>query len=318
MKKLLMVVWMLLLACLCTAAQAEECPARAYLGESFEWQYAQEVAPRLHEMVPVYAAPSENAWRGAGGKAAVSLTEPLTVLGRVPDSDWLLIEYEISAKERRIGYIDSQDDWTSWVTTLSLAGIVGKLAGDTVLTDDPRASGRAMATLPEGSCVSVLGCVGEELYYVETTIDGKTACGFVPACAVVLPGMTPLNDVMARMEGAWGFSGGAEVLGYGVIVTTEGSLLICDTDDSIEMPPTCLIPDHERTFTYAVYPTDAEDRRFWSEYVITLEAEGSHQIYGLSFFPGEEGETERMHIEEGPSGGFYTRYETMPEIVDDN
>lgn len=318
MKRIAMVVIALVLAGLCAAALAEDGAVRDYLGESFAWQDAQEVDPQLPEMLPVYAAPSEEAWRGAKGKAAVSLTEPLIVLGHVPDSDWLLIEYEVSARERRIGYIFSNDHWSPWVRTLSLAGIVAHISEDAVMTDDPRASGRAMTALQKGGCVSVLGAVGEEWYYVETTIDGKTACGFVLSSAVALPDMSPLTDVMERLEGVWGFSGGAEVLGYGVIATAEGSLLVCDTDDGMEVPPTSLIPDPERSFTYAVYPTDAEDRRFWSEYVITLMLDGTSRAYGLSFFPGEDGGPERMHIEEGPGGGFYTRYETMPEIIDDD
>ena len=316
MKKLAMMIVSLLAAGMCAAACAEEGEVKAYLGESFAWQNAQEVDPKRPEQLPVYAAPSEDAWRGANGRAAVSLTEPLAVLGVVEDSDWLLIEYEISATERRIGYICSNEHWSPWVSTLSLAGIVAHTSGETVMTDDPRASGRAMAVLPGNKLVCVLGGVGEDLFYVEATIDGKTAYGFVPSSAVALPEMTPQTDVTERLEGVWGFSGGAEVLGYGAIFTADGSLLLCDTDDGMETPPTRLIPDADRPATYAVYRTDAEDRRFWSEYVVTLEVDGSRQVYGLSFYPGEDGEPEHIHIEAGPSGGFYTRYETPPELID--
>lgn len=316
MKRLMMAL-VILLACAGVTARAEEA-ARAYVGESFAWEYAKEVAPQLAETVPVYAAPSEDAWRGANGEAAVSLAEPLTVLGVMKDSDWLLIEYEISATERRIGYIYSNDRWSPWVRGLSLAGIVAHTSGETVMTDDPRASGRAMAVLHADELVCVLGRVGEDLFYVEATVDGKTAHGFVPCSAVALPEMSPLTDVMETLEGVWGFYGGAEVLGYGAIFTADGSLLLCDTDDDMETPPTRLIPDEDLRATYAVYRTDAEDRRFWSEYVITLEMDESRQVYGLSFYPEEDGDPECIHIEWGPSGGFYARYETPPEMVDDD
>lgn len=313
MRKMMMVVVALLLTCLCAAAWAEDGAARDYLGDSFTWAYAQEVDPQLPKMLPVYAAPSEDAWRGAKGKAAVSLTDPLIVLGQEPDSDWLLIEYDLSATERRIGYVCSEERWSAWSSELSLAGISVTLTEDTALTDDPRASGRAMTMLSGGSQVSALGCVGEEWLYVETTVDGKAARGFVPSSAVALPEIMAMTDVMERLEGVWGFSGGAEIVDMGVIFTAEGSLLMCDSDD-METPPTYLIPDRDREATYAVYPRQPEDRRFWSDYVIALEVDGSRSVYGLSFYPAEEDEPERIHIEWGPSGGFYTRYETEPAI----
>lgn len=308
-----MALLVLALAATCAAAQAEDA-FEAYLGDSFAWQYAQTVDPRLPEMMPVYAAPSEDAWRGANGKAAVSLTEPLMVLGQEPDSDWLLIEYDISSTERRVGYIRSDERWSAWNAELSLAGISVTLTRDAALTDDPRASGRAMTTLAGGSRVSALGRVGEDWLYIETTIDGKVARGFIPMAVAERPPITRLDDVMDRLEGVWGFSGGAEILDMGAIFTAEGGLLFCDTDDDMQIPPTRLIPDHDRAATYAVYPTQQEDRRFWSEYVITLEVNDARSVYGLSFYPEDEGEQERIHIETGPSGGFYTRYEVEPVI----
>lgn len=318
MRKMAMVVALLMLVGLCPMARAEgsgqDSAVMGYVGECFAWEQAQEADPQLPEMVPVYAAPSEGAWRGANGRAAVSLTESLTLLGHEPDSDWLLIEYDISPTERRIGYIYSHNHWSPWVSELSLSGIGMRLAEDATLTDDPRASVREIARLHGGDEVSVLGCVKEDWFYVETEIDGKTARGFIPVSAAELPEMAILTDVMDRMEGVWGFSGGAEVLGEGVIITADGSLLICDTDDYMETPPTHLIPDYDHPMAYAVYPTDPEDRRFWSKFVIVLQAEKDSSVYGLSFYPAEDGEPESMHIEWGPSGGFYARYDTEPTI----
>lgn len=317
MRRFALAVLALMLAAVC-AAQAEETAqggeAMGYLGECFRWDDAREADLRLPEMVPVYAAPSEDAWRGANGKAAVSLTEPFTLLGSVPDSNWMLIEYEVSRSERRMGYIQWGDNWPRSVGELSEAGIGITLSRDTVLTDDPRASGRAMARLSGGDTVIVLGCIAKDQLYVETMVDGKAARGMIQASAAQLPEMTRLPDVMRRLEGVWGFSGGAEVLGEGIIFTADGSLLICDTDDYMETPPTHLMPFYDRPFEYAVYPTHPEDKRFWSEAVIVLGTEEGGSVYGLSFYPGEEGEPERLHIESGPSGGFYARYGTEPTI----
>lgn len=314
MKKGVILVFVLLLA-LSAIARAEEADkVAAYLGESFVWEQADVIDLQLPELVPVYAAPSEDAWRGANGKAAVSLTEPFIALGSVPESNWMFIEYEVSDTERRMGYIQWGDSWPRRVGELSEAGIGMTLSRDAILTDDPRASGRAMAELDKGVQVSALGYVDEGWLYVETAIGGKAARGFIPMASVSLPELVPLTDVMDRLDGVWGFSGGGEILGEGAIITADGSLLFCDTDDYMETPPTRLIPDHDRPATYAVYATHPEDRRFWSEYVIVLQVEDGSAVYGLSFFPGEDGEPERMHIETGPSGGFYTRYDVLPTI----
>lgn len=314
MKKGIVIVFVLLLV-LGVAARAEEADGvAAYLGEAFLWEQADVVDLQLPELVPVYAAPSEDAWRGANGKAAVSLAEPFTTLGSAPESNWMLIEYEVSATERRMGYIQWGDSWSRRVGELSEAGIGMELSEDAVLTDDPRASGRAMVELAKGVQVSVLGYIDEGWLYVETAISGKVARGFIPMDAVSLPELVPLTDVMDRLDGVWGFSGGGEIFGEGAIITADGSLLFCDTDDYMETPPTRLIPDHDRAATYTVYQTQPEDKRFWSEYVIVLQVEESSAVYGLSFFPGEDGEPERIHIEVGPGGGFYTRYEVLPII----
>ena len=49
---------------------------------------------RQNRTVPVYAAPSEDAWRGANGRAAVSLAGPFTLLASFGNEGWWLIEYE--------------------------------------------------------------------------------------------------------------------------------------------------------------------------------------------------------------------------------
>lgn len=318
MKRWLCVLAALALAVSCAGARAEEEKAIAalgYLGESFRWENAQTADLQLAEMAPVYAAPSEDAWRGARGKAAVSLLEPFTVLGYAPeDSRWRLIEYEISSKERRVGYILWDDQWPGSAVELSETRVAATLKRDAVLTDDPWASGRAMATLPEGGSVTLLGSAKGGWLYVETSVDGQAARGFIPMETAALPEPEPLPEVMAGMEGVWGFYGGAEVLADGVILTADGDLTFCHEEFYMESPPEHLTADNEHPATYAVYAKLPGDERFWSDYVFVFRQEESSQVYGLHFFPEEDGEPERMHIEYGPSGGFYVRYETEPVI----
>ena len=54
----------------------------AYLGERIgEWRGSETVDAGIRVRLPVYAAPSRDAYRGANGKAEVSLKEPFEVYG---------------------------------------------------------------------------------------------------------------------------------------------------------------------------------------------------------------------------------------------
>ena len=66
---------------------------------------AKELGVSRDAKLPVYGAPFEEAWRGAGGRAAVSAAEPFLLLGSAQDGEWLLVSYQVDAKAGRIGWI---------------------------------------------------------------------------------------------------------------------------------------------------------------------------------------------------------------------
>ena len=109
------------------------------------------------------------------------------------DQGWMLMLYDANnSGQYRVGYIE-------------IAKIKGKkpaldiLGWDyspvevmvtTTLTDDPALTGRAMATLPAGTRVTYLSTMynTEAWDYIETTVDGKTARGFVPSGTLSITG----------------------------------------------------------------------------------------------------------------------------------
>ena len=135
--------------------------------------------------------PAETVNRAANGKASVSTNGPVYALGQ--DQGWMLMLYDANnSGQYRVGYIE-------------IAKIKGKkpaldiLGWDyspvevmvtTTLTDDPALTGRAMATLPAGTRVTYLSTMynTEAWDYIETTVDGKTARGFVPSGTLSITG----------------------------------------------------------------------------------------------------------------------------------
>lgn len=163
--------------------------------------------------LPVYAAPSEEAFRAAKGKAAVSLSAPFDVLGVCPGG-WYMVEYEISRAERRLGFVQGLD--VPQAQELMLQGVMGGLARATVVTDDPHGSRRALTTLPAGAGVRVFGLLDAHWLMIECDVDGRRAMGFVPVGALQLPETYRNAEAEAELVGDWAFIGGGEVLDYGV------------------------------------------------------------------------------------------------------
>ena len=172
-------------------------------------------------VLPVYSAPDEKAYRGADGRACVSLREEVTVLDSIRYGTWTLIEYDVSENEKRIGWIRTAQDapevkWSiyDWLSIEDvrkwgdeseearaaeqaedqnyLRGDIriaepGKVVRDTTLTDDPRGGKRKIRNLKKGEYVGILYLdefdEDDEWTYVITTVDGKKACGFIPSDA---------------------------------------------------------------------------------------------------------------------------------------
>ena len=271
--------------------------------------------------VPVYAAPSEDAWRGANGRAAVSLAEPFTQLASFGNEGWWLIEYETGGGARRIGYIPQQAydravSYGWWLIPMTLP-----LREDAVMTDDPHGGRREIARFAADESLTVLGYYDGLWAYAQTGIDGKTARGFLPLRALTTPEEEPLKDVMAELAGEWAFAGGGEVLGLaGVIFSGDGRLCACTTDDESVFPAEHLIPE-ETWSRYAVY---ASPDRVYGEHVpYVLEITGKNGMvkrYSLEWIDASEARSGRdtLGVYVGEGGGFYQRmgepeFEPQPE-----
>lgn len=261
--------------------------------------------------VPVYAAPSEDAWRGANGRAAVSFAEPFTLLASFGNEGWWLIEYETGDGARRVGYIPQQAydravPYGWWHIPMTLP-----LCEDATMTDDPHGARREIARFAAGELLTVLGYYDGLWAYAQTEIDGKTARGFVPLRALTTPEEEPLTDVMAELTGEWAFAGGGEVLGLaGVIFSGDGRLCSCTTDDDESVfPAEHLIPDGTWQ-TYAVY--ESPDRVYGEGVPYVLEitcGDGTVRRYSLEWIDASEARSGRdtLGVYVGEGGGFYQR-----------
>ena len=261
--------------------------------------------------VPVYAAPSEDAWRGANGRAAVSFAEPFTLLASFGNEGWWLIEYETGDGARRVGYIPQQAydrvvPYGWWLIPMTLP-----LCEDATMTDDPHGTRREIARFAAGESLTVLGYYDGLWAYAQTEIDGKTARGFVPLRALTTPEEELLMGVMAELTGEWAFAGGGEVLGLaGVIFSDDGRLCSCTTDDDESVfPAEHLIPDGTWQ-TYAVY--ESPDRVYGEGVPYVLEitcGDGTVRRYSLEWIDASEARSGRdtLGVYVGEGGGFYQR-----------
>lgn len=267
------------------------------------------------ELLPVYAYPSGEGWRGAEGKAAVSLAEPFTALCWSEDGAWLLIDYEVSGGHR-IGYIRCPEGVQVPVATLYPLHIPLRLTKDFSVTDDPNDSIRTIASLKAGDTVDVLGYTNASWAYIELTIDGKPARGFLPMAVLETPEETPCPDVAARLKGTWRFIGGAEVLGDGAVFDGEGLLQMGVSQDTEVFPPEALvIPVDSEPCSYIVYENGLGEKRYpGCDYILEVSRGESLSRYGLQMYePGEtyERETLGLIISEGGGGG-YERADEVP------
>ena len=130
----------------------------------------------------VYSAPDKNSYRSSKGKAAVSTNDWIQVFGQ--EDNWILIQYAIDSEHYRFGYIDKKSlPKKADVPELGFDPNVVYIANDVFVTDDPLYSRATIATLQEGTSVTLLARMGEDAY-IEGQTNGKTFRGFVPLQAI--------------------------------------------------------------------------------------------------------------------------------------
>lgn len=109
-----------------------------------------------NQTYPVYSAPDSKSVRGAKDRARVSTNGWIQVFGS--ESDWILVQYDITDTHNRIGYIYKNAlpaDVT--VPELNLTSIPSVVHYDVEVTDDPLVSRTPLARLTENSKVNLPG-----------------------------------------------------------------------------------------------------------------------------------------------------------------
>ena len=268
--------------------------------------------------VPVYSAPSESSVRFAKGKASVNLREPAKFYGFTQDGNWALVEYTVSDRTSRFGYVRRSElpGSVTWKYNISSIDMPVTVTQDTFLTDDPNVSQYHQMTLKAGDGVRLLGLQGAFYAYIETTLDGKTVRGFVPAACVRYPLPTEeVPEIAARLVGDWESAGGGEVLGIYTTFLTDGRMLM----DWLPQAKKETLSAQERSLygvpswrTYQVYKsTEHERTNFRGEYayILVLRSLAGYitNFYALRFDTDEAGrETFGLYFGEG---GGYVRYD---------
>ena len=320
MKKIFRVVSLMLILLLATNAMCEDRlllyqheTANKANGQKMQYLYDQScfwgeewIISGKGKTLPVYAYPSEDAWRGANGKACVATSGGFTALAWSEDEQWLLIDYEISGGHR-VGYIKASDGLKAAVPTLHALHIPMKLLRDTRVTDDPNGVQKSIAQLKAGDTVDVLGYTDAYWAYVELEIDGKKARGFLAIMNLEMPEETENAEVTQKLAGTWCFVGGAELLGYGAIFDGQGGLQMCDTEDYENFPPVSLIIRNDSVpLQYRVYDNALGEKRYpGCPYILEIESAEHFSRYGLQLQKDESGaDILSLIIAEGGGGGY--------------
>ena len=292
--------------------------------DSILWPQFEEIELMDEEMpgdagastVPVYSAPSESSVRFAKGKASVNLREPAKFYGLTRDGNWALIEYEVSDRTSRFGYVKRSDlpSSVTWKYNISSIDVPVTVTQDTFLTDDPNVSQYQQMTLNAGSSVRLLGLYGEWYAYVETTLDGKTVRGFVSRAYLRWPLPTEeAPEAAARLVGEWESGGGSETLGSYVTFSADGTVTEC----GLPLAEWEALPANERAeYSCVTYPRyqvykATERERAWSnsDYMLVYRDELGYVVFfeALGFYTEEDGR-EAFSIAYWENIDGYTRY----------
>ena len=142
----------------------------------------------------VYSAPSAGSWRGSNGKAAVSTSGYVYAAGY--ENNWLLIYYELTSGDNaggiRVGYVDgTKIKGVKNATILDFSRQNATVQQQCSLTDDPLRCFSTIRTIQAGETVTYLTTMtnqsGQTWDYIETTADGLTVRGFIPAGNIEMP-----------------------------------------------------------------------------------------------------------------------------------
>ena len=134
--------------------------------------------------VPVYTAPSADALRLANGHAACDTNMDVYEAGYTSDG-WLLVRYDPGNGNIRTGYIPPKycrgNGFRSSMSIDRFDSLSAVAAEPISVTDNPKGGGTAFAELAAGDSFRILAKYTYYVnwWYIELTVDGKTARGFI-------------------------------------------------------------------------------------------------------------------------------------------
>lgn len=133
---------------------------------------------------PVYSAPSKDSYRCANGKASCQTNSKMDEAGFV--NGWLLVRYETNNGDMRVGYIPPKYVKGFRSSMAPHFGYVPAVADEVInVTDNPMSHNGSFAQLDEGESFAVISKYtyhqkqGLAWWYIECTVDGQTARGFI-------------------------------------------------------------------------------------------------------------------------------------------
>ena len=134
---------------------------------------------------PVYTAPSKDAFRCADGRAACDTNSKMDDAG-YDASGWLMVRYETNNGGCRVGYIPPKYIKDFQSSMYPHFGYIPATAEDVIyVTDNPLSHYGAFAELEAGETFYILSKYnyykdkGFEWWYIECTVDGQVARGFI-------------------------------------------------------------------------------------------------------------------------------------------
>lgn len=178
------------------------------------------------EKLSVYSTPGQQGWRAANGKASVNLNDSAGLYTfHIVENGWELIQYQVSLRTSRIGYIHHGDDSSGFPDGLGWQLLPTVTTTETYFTDDPGVSQYQQAKIPSGTAMTMLGRWGWDYAYVETMADGKPARGFIPLRDVAL--RTDILEAAALdLPGSYQCFQGGEVLGNSITFHEDGTFTL--------------------------------------------------------------------------------------------
>lgn len=202
----------------------------------------------------VYSAPDKDSYRASNGKASVSTAGEINLLGSYGD-EWTMIEYEVSNRTSRIGFVNAtlwDDLWALPLADDEASGVALRTARDTYITDDPNVSQYAQVLVPAGTEIRGLADAGDFYAYVAYEQGGQLIWGFMP-----LRDLEPVADntfphpdrvrtydefrwdVMETMIGKWDYQDGAELVEARLVLMGFGSCRLYTYQAGYRMTKEC-------------------------------------------------------------------------------